>query len=177
MDVTTSSFVATPAAVQTHVHSDWQVATDAEFNNLVIVATDDTTNRTLFPIPLDSIRPSTNYYVRVRYYNGSIYSAYSPGYVFQSPATATGTLQDFTRVQTDTLDDLSVSTNKIINLSVTTPKLGDNAVTAAKIAPGGIIDSNLQNGAITEPKLYQVSGSELSLHLQCVMVLLLHLSF
>ena len=159
MDVTTSSFVATPAAVQTHVHSDWQVATDAEFNNLVIVATDDTTNRTLFPIPLDSIRPSTNYYVRVRYYNGSIYSAYSPGYVFQSPATATGTLQDFTRVQTDTLDDLSVSTNKIINLSVTTPKLGDNAVTAAKIAPGGIIDSNLQNGAITEPKLYQVSGS------------------
>lgn len=160
MDVTTSSFVATPAASQTHVHSDWQVATDAGFTNLVIVATDDTTNRTLFPIPLDSIRPSTNYYVRVRYYNGSIYSAYSPGYVFQSPATATGTLQDFTRVQTDTLDDLSVSTNKIINLSVTTPKLADNAVTAAKIAPGGIIDSNLQNGAITEPKLYQVSGSE-----------------
>lgn len=160
MDVTTSPFVATPAAAQTHVHSDWQVATDAEFNNLVIVATDDTTNRTTFPIPLDSIRPSTNYYVRVRYYNGAINSVYSPGYVFQSPATATGTLQDFTRVQTDTLDDLSVSTTKIINLSVTTPKLGDNAVTAAKIAPGGIIDSNLQNGAITEPKLYQVSGSE-----------------
>lgn len=160
MDVTTSVFVATQTAGQTHVHSDWQVATDAGFSNLVIVATEDTTNRTTFPIPLDSIRPSTNYYVRVRYYNGSIYSAYSPGYVFQSPATATGTLQDFTRVQTDTLDDLSVSTNKIINLSVTTPKLGDNAVTAAKIAPGGIIDSNLQNGAITEPKLYQVSGSE-----------------
>lgn len=160
MDVTTSTYVATQTAGQTHVHSDWQVATDAGFANLVIVATNDTTNRTLFPIPLDSIRPSTNYYIRVRYYNGSIYSAYSPGYVFQSPATATGTLQDFTRVQTDTLDDLSVSTNKIINLSVTTPKLGDNAVTAAKIAPGGIIDSNIQNGAITEPKLYQVSGSE-----------------
>ena len=78
MDVTTSPFIATPASTaQTHVHSDWQVATDAEFNNLVIVATDDTTNRTTFPIPLDSIRPSTNYYVRVRYYNGAINSVYS----------------------------------------------------------------------------------------------------
>ena len=160
MDVATSTYVATPAAAQTHVYSDWQVATDAGFANLVIVATEDDTNKTLFPIPLDSIRPSTNYYVRVRYYNGSIYSAYSPGYVFQSPATATGTLQDFTRVQTDTLDDLSVSTTKIINLSVTTPKLGDNAVTAAKIATGGIIADNLQNAAVTEPKLRQVSGSE-----------------
>jgi len=160
LDVTTSPYVATQTAAQTHVYSDWQVATDAAFNNLVIVATEDTTNRTTFPIPLDSIRPSTNYYVRVRYYNGSIYSAYSPGFLFQSPATATGTLQDFTRVQTDTLDDLSVSTNKIINLSVTTPKLADNAVTAAKIAIGGIIAGNLQNGSVTEPKLYQVPGSE-----------------
>lgn len=160
LDVTTSPYVATQTAAQVHIHSDWQVATDAAFTNLVIIATEDTTNRTTFPIPLDSIRPSTNYYVRVRYYNGSIYSAYSPGFIFQSPATATGTLQDFTRVQTDTLDDLSVSTNKIINLSVTTPKLADNAVTAAKIALGGIVATNLQNGSVTEPKLYQVPGSE-----------------
>ncbi len=160
MDVVSSTFVATPTAAQAHVSSDWEVATDAGFTNKVIVATDDTTNKTTFPIPTDSIRPSTNYYVRVRYYNGSIYSAYSTGYVFTSPATATGTLQDFTRVQTDTLDDLSVSTNKIINLSVTTPKLADNAVSASKIAVGGIIEGNLANDSVTSPKLSSLSGSE-----------------
>lgn len=160
LDVVTSPYVATQTTGQSHVNSDWQVATDAGFVNLVIVATEDNTNKTTFPIPLDSIRPSTNYYVRVRYYNGSIYSAYSAGYVFQSPSTATGTLQDFTRVQTDTLDDLSVSTTKIINLSVTTPKLADDAVTAAKIAQGGIITDNLQNGSVTEPKLNQTPGSQ-----------------
>ena len=133
LDVTSSAFVATPAALQTHVHSDWEVATDAGFTNKVIVASIDTTNRTTFPIPTDSIRPSTQYYVRVRYNNGAINSVFSAGYSFMSPSTATGTLQDFTRVQTDTLDDLSVSTTKIINLSVTNPKLADGAVTIPRL--------------------------------------------
>ena len=161
LDVTSSAFVATPAAAQTHVHSDWEVATDAGFTNKVIVASIDTTNRTTFPIPTDSIRPSTQYYVRVRYNNGAINSVFSAGYSFMSPSTATGTLQDFTRVQTDTLDDLSVSTTKIINLSVTNPKLADGAVTTAKIAPGAVdADTALTDDSVTSAKLNSTGGSE-----------------
>lgn len=161
MDVVSSAFVATQAAGQTHVSSDWQVATDSGFGNVVILATNDTTNKVNFPIPLDSIRPSTDYYVRVRYYNGTIYSTYSPGFSFQSPATATGTLADFTRVQTDTLDDLSVSTSKIINLSVTNAKLADNTITSAKINVGGIDGSaSLADDSVTDVKLNSTTGSE-----------------
>ena len=161
MDVVSSAYVATQAAGQSHVHSDWQVATDAGFTNVVITAQADTTNKTTFPIPTDSIRPSTNYYVRTRYYNGSIWSAYSAGYLFQSPATSTGTLQDFTRVQTDTLDDLSVSTNKIINLSVTNAKLADNTLTSQKMAIGGIdASASLADDSVTDAKLNSGTGAE-----------------
>lgn len=161
MDVVSSTFVATQGTGQTHTYSDWQVATDAGFTNVVIVATDDSVNKTTFPIPTDSIRPSTNYYVRTRYYNGSIWSAYSAAFLFQSPATATGTLQDFTRVQTDTLDDLSVSTTKIINLSVTNEKLADNTITSAKINVGGIdASASLADDSVTDVKLNSTIGSE-----------------
>ncbi len=161
MDVVSSPFVATPTAGQTHNYSDWEVATDAGFTNVVITALSDTTNKTTFPIPTDSIRPSTNYYVRVRYWNGAIWSVYSPGYLFQSPATATGTLQDFTRVQTDTLDDLSVSTNKIINLSVTNAKLADNTLTSQKVAIGGIdASASLADDSVTDAKLNSGTGVE-----------------
>ena len=161
MDVVSSTFTATQAAGQSHSYSDWEVATDAAFTNVVITALADTTNKTTFPIPTDSIRPSTTYYVRVRYWNGTIWSVYSPGFSFQSPATATGTLQDFTRVQTDTLDDLSVSTNKIINLSVTNAKLADNTITSAKINVGGIDGSaSLADDSVTDLKLNSTGGSE-----------------
>ena len=161
MDVVSSTFVATQGTGQTHTYSDWEVATDAGFTNVVIVATDDSVNKTTFPIPTDSIRPSTNYYVRTRYYNGSIWSVFSAGYLFQSPATATGTLQDFTRVQTDTLDDLSVSTTKIINLSVTNAKLADNTITSAKINVGGIDGSaSLADDSVTDVKLNSGAGQE-----------------
>jgi len=161
MDVVSSTFVATQGTGQTHTYSDWEVATDAGFTNVVIVATDDSVNKTTFPIPTDSIRPSTNYYVRTRYYNGSIWSVFSAGYLFQSPATATGTLQDFTRVQTDTLDDLSVSTTKIINLSVTNAKLADNTITSAKINVGGIDGStSLADDSVTDLKLNSGAGQE-----------------
>jgi len=161
MDVVSSAYVATQSTGQAHTYSDWQVSTDAGFNNVVITATSDTVNKTTFPIPTDSIRPSTNYYVRTRYYNGSIWSAYSAGFLFQSPATATGTLQDFTRVQTDTLDDLSVSTTKIINLSVTNAKLADNTITSAKINVGGIDGSaSLADDSVTDVKLNSTGGAE-----------------
>jgi len=161
MDVVSSGFVATQTTGQTHTYSDWEVATDVGFTNVVIVATNDSVNKTTFPIPTDSIRPSTNYYVRTRYYNGSIWSAFSAGYLFQSPATATGTLQDFTRVQTDTLDDLSVSTTKIINLSVTNDKLANNTITSAKINVGGIDGSaSLADDSVTDVKLNSTIGYE-----------------
>ena len=161
MDVVSSAYVATQSTGQSHTYSDWEVATDAGFTNVIIVATNDSVNKTTFPIPTDSIRPSTNYYVRTRYYNGSIWSVFSAGYLFQSPATATGTLQDFTRVQTDTLDDLSVSTNKIINLSVTNEKLADNTLTSQKISIGGIdASASLTDDSVTDAKLNSGTGVE-----------------
>jgi len=59
----TSSPFSSPSG-SLHVSSDWQVATDSAFSNIVFQSLDDTTNKTSIQITV----PSENtYYIRVRY--------------------------------------------------------------------------------------------------------------
>jgi len=63
-----------------HVSSDWQVATDSAFSNIVFQSLDDTTNKTSIQITV----PSENtYYIRVRYKDSNNkYSQWSSVVIF-----------------------------------------------------------------------------------------------
>ena len=65
----TSSAFNVVGGSDTHYSSDWQVATDSGFVNLVQNVVDSTTNKTSFALMTN---PSTTYYVRVRH-KGSTY--------------------------------------------------------------------------------------------------------
>lgn len=54
----------------THLSSDWQVATDSEFTNVVSSSVNDTVNKTSWTAT--GLSPNTSYYVRVRY-KGTVY--------------------------------------------------------------------------------------------------------
>jgi hypothetical protein len=74
----------------THVSSDWQLATDVGFTSIVLESIGDTTNKTTWAVNLEG---ETTYYVRVCY-NGSppsVVSDYSTPVSFTSgPAIVTG---------------------------------------------------------------------------------------
>ena len=56
-------------STDTHEKSDWEVATDTSFNNLVFSSYDDTIN--LESITMSGLSSNTGYYARVRYYGNS----------------------------------------------------------------------------------------------------------
>lgn len=60
----TASAFSSPG-VDTHYSSDWQIATDAGFSNIIKSATDDTVNKTSWPVT--GLVDLTVYYARVRY--------------------------------------------------------------------------------------------------------------
>ena len=55
----------------THISSDWQLATDSSFTNIIAQSLNDSTNLTSWPVSLST---GTTYYVRVRY-NGATYGS------------------------------------------------------------------------------------------------------
>lgn len=78
-----SSNFAVSGGSDTHQSSDWQVATDSAFINVVAIANGDTVNKTKFT-PANLVSSKT-YYARVRY-KGSVlpYSAWSPTITFST---------------------------------------------------------------------------------------------
>lgn len=65
LQLTSSTFQALGGSF-THQSSDWQVATDAAFTNIVSQSVADTTNKTSWTIPV-TLSLNTVYYARVRY--------------------------------------------------------------------------------------------------------------
>lgn len=73
--LTASAFSVTGGS-DTHQSSDWQMATDSGFTNIVKSTTGDTVNKTTWSVT--GLSPNTTYYVRVRYKGTSLpYSAWS----------------------------------------------------------------------------------------------------
>lgn len=72
-----SAFTPVPSGSQTHSQTNWQIATDANFSNLVVNVTNGT-NLTSYPVPVSTLALKTKYYARVRY-QGSVsgWSAWS----------------------------------------------------------------------------------------------------
>lgn len=65
-----SAFTPVPSGSQTHSQTNWQIATDANFSNLVVNVTNGT-NLTSYPVPVSTLALKTKYYARVRY-QGSV---------------------------------------------------------------------------------------------------------
>lgn len=65
----TASDFASEGLVKVHVSSDWQIATDSNFSNVVKSTTNDTTNKTSWS-PSGDLDLGTTYYARVRYTGG-----------------------------------------------------------------------------------------------------------
>ncbi|MBW2187780.1 MAG: hypothetical protein JRG71_15780, partial [Deltaproteobacteria bacterium] len=92
--LTASAFVVYPNAADTHVSTDWQVATDIGFTNVVFTSLADAAN--LVSIAASGLTIVTQYYARARY-NGS-------------------TLQsDWSAVVSFTTQDAAISTPSIIS--------------------------------------------------------------
>ncbi len=66
-----SAFVAYPDGADTHLSTDWQIATDALFASIVWQSMDDQTNLTSIQVGTGVLAVSTVYYVRVRH-NGQL---------------------------------------------------------------------------------------------------------
>lgn len=61
----TSNAFEASGGVDTHESSDWQIATDANFSNIVASVTDDVNNKTSWNV--SNLVTNTGFYVRVRY--------------------------------------------------------------------------------------------------------------
>jgi hypothetical protein len=64
--ITGSAFDTTPTGQDTHLHSDWEIATDAGFTTVVASSYDDTVNK-LSWVSSTALTPTVTHYVRVRY--------------------------------------------------------------------------------------------------------------
>lgn len=83
--ISASAFATTPSGQDTHVSSDWQIATDAGFTTIVDSSITDTTNLTSYTVQT-VLAVSTVHYARVRY-NGATYtSEYSDTITFTTAA-------------------------------------------------------------------------------------------
>jgi len=89
-----SNFTTTPAGFDTHTATDWQVATDITFSNVIAESLNDTTNLLQWSVDAD-LQPNTTYYARVRYYGNTLtVSSWSQTASFDTaerPATPTVT--------------------------------------------------------------------------------------
>lgn len=70
--IVASDFTPIPDPTISHDESDWQIALDEDFSNIVIQSMNDKINLNTFPY--SGLQPSTTYFVRVRY------RSYTPTY-------------------------------------------------------------------------------------------------
>lgn len=103
----TSSAFALTAGVDTHLSTDWQLATDTNFSAIVQQLTNSTSNKTSWS--LTGLTQNTTYYVRVRYKTANnVYSAWSSTYSI-----------------------LTLVNNVVVKPSITSPANSSNSVSVA----------------------------------------------
>ena len=82
-----SAFATSPANVDSHASSDWQVASNAGFSAIVHQSLDDTVNKTAYTIPAGALAASSTYYARVRHRASALgVSQWSAGVQFNTVA-------------------------------------------------------------------------------------------
>lgn len=69
-----NEFQVSGGFVDTHASTDWQIATDSEFTNIVFESLNDTVNLVAIVIPVLTLSVSTTYFIRCRH-RGTKYGA------------------------------------------------------------------------------------------------------
>lgn len=72
--ITANAFLTYPNGADTHASSDWEIATDSGFANVIYQRNADTSQKTALNVPSGTLSEFTEYHVRVRY-NGSAIGA------------------------------------------------------------------------------------------------------
>lgn len=91
LTVTSSAFSSTPSGQDTHLHSDWEMASDTSFSNIVFSSYNDTSNK--LSILMTGQQVSSTYYIRVRHSGTSYGDGAWSSYITVS------TISDFTGSQ------------------------------------------------------------------------------
>lgn len=117
----TSSEFATFGTSDTHESSDWQIATDSGFTNIIFESLDDTSNLDSITVPSDTLLEDTQHYVRVKH-TGSTFgdSGYSDTVSFSTSTSFvsidTPSITSPSDGATDTATDLTI-TSSAFNVS------------------------------------------------------------
>ncbi len=134
--IVSSAFATTPAGQDTHVSSDWQVATDSNFTTIVDSSTADTTNLTSYTVQTE-LAVATVHYVRVRY-NGSSYTSE------WSPTIAFTTLAQYTWLGMATISEVTSYGDSYTNfISAFTDSSGNKSVIVAAMPNSGANSSRI----------------------------------
>ncbi|MEC9305271.1 MAG: phage tail protein, partial [Pseudomonadota bacterium] len=85
-DLSATSFLAYPEEYDSHVSSQWQVATDSGFTNIVFDSGDDTDNLNAINLGAHGVRldSATRYYVRARFKGETLTSQWSDASYFNT---------------------------------------------------------------------------------------------
>jgi hypothetical protein len=118
----------------THYASDWQVASDTAFSNILVSTTLDTTNKTTWAAVVPS--GSGTVYVRLRFHNGQEYSAWSDTVSFQVYQVYT-----YTTTQNITVPN----TTNIMEVNLVGGGSGSSSATEAIKVKGGSAGGVTQN--------------------------------
>ena len=84
-----SAFAVEPSIADTHLSSDWEIASDANFTSIVFSSYNDTNNKTAWYA--EGFLTNTTYYIRVRYRGTLLISDWSPAHNFTTKSTFFGT--------------------------------------------------------------------------------------
>ena len=118
----------------THQGSDWQIATDAGFTNIVASVTNDTVNKTSWTG--SGLSVSTVYYSRVRYKGVTYgYGAWSSTISFTTKASFIPSAEEAKIVASDRV------ANDYFGISVSISSDGSRVVVGAAYQDGGVADA------------------------------------
>lgn len=84
-----SAFAADPSILDTHLSSDWEIASDAGFTSILYSSYNDTVNKTSWYV--EGFLTGTTYYIRVRHRGTLLTSAWSISQAFTTKTSFFGT--------------------------------------------------------------------------------------
>lgn len=130
----TGSSFAVSSGSDTHQGSDWQIATDSGFSNIVQQVTNSAANKTSWTATF--LNNNTTYYARVRYKgNNYNYSAWSPVISLTTSAVASYDVS---------VAGGTISEGQLVTFNITTSNVADNTTLYWSIdtAPANSTDNN-----------------------------------
>lgn len=156
----TSSDFASVGGTFAHASSDWEVATDPGFSNIVKSSLNDARNKVTWAT--NGLQTNTTYYLRVRYKaSGEIWSDYSVPVSFTTNNTTAMTIEEALIGAVDAVDYIYAGTSVSLSADGSRLMMGaPNGATGAVISGAVYIYSRENNRWTQEQKLQPPDPTE-----------------